>query len=271
MKRNLFLFLTVVMMLTVMTMGLLNIMANAADSAIVEYTITYHLDGGMNALKNPEVYTYEDIITLKDATKEGYDFAGWFLDSTKTEQVFEISGRTGNLNLYAKFTPKEYTATFNDNGATDSSTLTITLKDSYSETTKTYIINNGDTFDPYSKWIPQRDGYAFGGWYNGSQIVTGDVEINSDTTLISQYIYCEPSYYILGKDTHTINCENYRWNSTYPSSVYFYVDGSYDTINFSGDSWDNYYSSWEYYEYHYEIYDITNGRLVGSTDDGKYF
>ena len=143
MKRNLFLFLTVVMMLTVMTMGLLNIMANAADSAIVEYTITYHLDGGTNALKNPEVYTYEDIITLKDATKEGYDFAGWFLDSTKTEQIFEISGRTGNLNLYAKFTPKSYTATFKDG-------VTLTLKVSGKDDKEIYV-PYGTTIDPYSK------------------------------------------------------------------------------------------------------------------------
>ena len=239
--------------------------------ASIEYTITYHLDGGTNALKNPDVYTFEDSISLKNPTKEGYAFAGWFLDPQKTMQISEISSRTGNLNLYAKFTPKNYTAIFDDNGATSSSALTITLKDSYSETTKIYSINNGDAFDPYSKWIPQRDGYVFSGWYNGSQFVTGDVEINSDTTLISRYIYFESSYYILGKDTSTINCENYRCDSSrYPSSVYFYVDGSYDTINFSGDSWDNEVGGYEY-EHHFEIYDITNGRLVGSTDDGINF
>ena len=63
---------------------------DVANNANTEYTITYHLDGGTNALKNPDVYTAEDSITLMDATKEGYDFAGWFLDSDKTEQISVI-------------------------------------------------------------------------------------------------------------------------------------------------------------------------------------
>ena len=37
--------------------------------AATTYTITYYLDGGTNALKNPDVYTVADNITLKDATK----------------------------------------------------------------------------------------------------------------------------------------------------------------------------------------------------------
>ena len=129
---------------------------DVANNANTEYTITYHLDGGTNALKNPDVYTAEDSITLMDATKEGYDFAGWFLDSDKTEQISVISYRTGDLSLYAKYTPKSYMATFDDNGATQSSRLAITLDDTF-EKTYTVYRNNNQSFDPYDFWIHKQE------------------------------------------------------------------------------------------------------------------
>ena len=115
MKRKVSLIFVAVLTLLVMTIGTLGITVNAADSSTTEYTITYHLDGGTNAIKNPDVYTSEDAITLQDATKEGYTFEGWYLDAGKTYQITEISGKTGNIELYAKFFPNSYTATFKDN------------------------------------------------------------------------------------------------------------------------------------------------------------
>ena len=81
------------------------------------YAIIYHLDGGINAVKNPDSYMTEDSITLKDAAKEGYTFEGWYSDQAKTQKITTISNRTGNINVYAKFTANTYTATFNGNGA----------------------------------------------------------------------------------------------------------------------------------------------------------
>ena len=110
-------------------------------SAAAEYTITYHLDGGTNALKNPDVYTLEDTITLMDATKVGYDFVGWYSDAEKTEQINVISNRVGDLDLYAKFAPKTYMGIFNDSGATSSDPIRVTLTSSGQ--TKTVTLNNG--------------------------------------------------------------------------------------------------------------------------------
>ncbi|MCR4763168.1 MAG: InlB B-repeat-containing protein [Lachnospiraceae bacterium] len=76
----------------------------------VEYTITYVLNGGVNAAGNPDRYTAEsETITLLDPTKEGDDlFDGWYTDKacTKARRIYEIEqGSSGNLTIYAKWKP----------------------------------------------------------------------------------------------------------------------------------------------------------------------
>ena len=73
------------------------------------YNITYVLNGGTNNTANPDTYTSETAtITLKDPTKEGYTFLGWYLDEDYTKKTTEIpTGNTGNVTLYAKWEQKE--------------------------------------------------------------------------------------------------------------------------------------------------------------------
>jgi uncharacterized repeat protein (TIGR02543 family) len=72
---------------------------------LMNYTITYNLNGGTNNAANPGVYTVESQgITLKDPTREGgYVFEGWYGNSSFTgSRVTQIAaGTTGNLTLYA--------------------------------------------------------------------------------------------------------------------------------------------------------------------------
>ncbi len=70
------------------------------------YTITYELNGGTNEATNPTGYSagMAEAIALKDATREYYDFAGWYSDEALTKEVEEIAvGSTGNITLYAKW------------------------------------------------------------------------------------------------------------------------------------------------------------------------
>ncbi len=71
-----------------------------AQWRLVEYTITYELDGGTNNPSNPTKYTIEDDeITLLDPTKSGYTFAGWY---NGTEAISSIeAGSFGDLTLTA--------------------------------------------------------------------------------------------------------------------------------------------------------------------------
>lgn len=77
-----------------------------AQWEVATYKITYKLDGGVNHEQNPATYTINDEIVLKEPTKEGYTFAGWYTDSkfTESKKISVISkGSVGNKVLYAKW------------------------------------------------------------------------------------------------------------------------------------------------------------------------
>lgn len=69
--------------------------------------ITYDLDGGIleEGAANPDVYTKIDTITLKNPTKEAYDFLGWTgTDLTEPTQTVMIpEGSTGARSYKANF------------------------------------------------------------------------------------------------------------------------------------------------------------------------
>ncbi len=72
---------------------------------LTNYSITYHLNGGTNDSGNKTGYTIlDDKFELKIPTKNGYTFAGWYLDKTLTEAVtFVDTSKHENFDLYAKW------------------------------------------------------------------------------------------------------------------------------------------------------------------------
>ena len=75
---------------------------------LIDYTITYTLNGGTNSGSNPATYTYETAtITLQDPTRNYYTFAGWYTSSTFTAGT-EITSiplhSSGAKQIYAKWT-----------------------------------------------------------------------------------------------------------------------------------------------------------------------
>ncbi|MEI3338755.1 MAG: InlB B-repeat-containing protein [Eubacterium sp.] len=73
-----------------------------------KYKITYQLKGGKNSKKNPTSYYYTSkTITLKNPTRKGYVFKGWYADKKYKKKVTSIKkGGTGNIVLYAKWKKK---------------------------------------------------------------------------------------------------------------------------------------------------------------------
>ena len=71
---------------------------------VVTYNIEYDLNGGENNSENPTTYTIEDTVTLKNPTRENYEFLGWYVDETLSERVSAIpTGSYSNKILYAKW------------------------------------------------------------------------------------------------------------------------------------------------------------------------
>lgn len=72
-----------------------------------KYNIIYCLNGGVNHSSNPSTYTTADTITLKNPTKTGYTFEGWYTSSNfdVVSRISEITaGSAQNITVYAKWT-----------------------------------------------------------------------------------------------------------------------------------------------------------------------
>ncbi len=75
------------------------------DVTPIEYSITYHLNGGLNPSDNPASYTtISETINLADPYKKGYYFVGWYSDADYKTACSSIpQGSTGEKSFYAKF------------------------------------------------------------------------------------------------------------------------------------------------------------------------
>ena len=68
---------------------------------LCQYSITYSDMTADIINPNPESYTINSSIVLEDATKEGYNFLGWY--DQDGNRILKISNRTGNLVLTPMF------------------------------------------------------------------------------------------------------------------------------------------------------------------------
>ncbi|MDR0436895.1 MAG: InlB B-repeat-containing protein, partial [Bacteroidales bacterium] len=125
-----------------------------ASWSIINYNITYVLNGGTNNPNNPATYTIESpTITLQDPTRPGYDFVSWTPSSTIP------AGDTGHVTFTANWSaPITYNITYVLDGGTNHTSnpanytvesATITLQD------------------------PIRTGHTFTGWTPSNNIPAG--------------------------------------------------------------------------------------------------
>lgn len=88
------------------------------------YTVTYNLSGGTNSAMNQRSFTVETgTFQLYEPTRKGYQFQGWYSDSTYQTKVTEIpAGSHEDIVLYAKWEIITYTITYKLNGGSISGT-----------------------------------------------------------------------------------------------------------------------------------------------------
>lgn len=131
-----------------------------AQWELVEYSITYDLDGGINDSRNVSTYTVEDnMVNLYAPTKEGYVFRGWNLYNCYSywysDEGVAFEGTTASdITATADWIPVDqynHKITFDGNGATGGETAPIY---DYG----TYLCYNS----PYCGYI--RPGYSFVEW-----------------------------------------------------------------------------------------------------------
>lgn len=75
---------------------------NTQDS----YRLTFYLNGGITNSLLPDSYIIEELpLRLEIPYKPGYNFAGWYMESSYTNRISQITiEQLGDLSLYAKWT-----------------------------------------------------------------------------------------------------------------------------------------------------------------------
>lgn len=131
--------------------------------------ITYHLYDGDTYLEkigvnnsNPSSYQSSKGLKLNNLKADGYIFDGWYDgEGANGELVKSIPvGSTDEYELYARWTPREYTITFN------SPLIAVpTMK---------YFVNTGATWKN-----PELNGYNFIGWCDDNNKLVTDIPVGS--------------------------------------------------------------------------------------------
>lgn len=132
----------------------------------VNYKVSYNLDGAVNSESNPATYTVLDEFVLSAPEKDEYIFEGWYTtatfdEGTKVESI--VKGTSGDIDLYAKFSPVYYTVSFDFPGIS---------RESVASGTKATA--------PAS---PELKGYEFVCWMNGDNEWSFDTPVTKDVNL----------------------------------------------------------------------------------------
>lgn len=115
------------------------------------YTITFDSKGG-TTIPSVEYAYFDSIIAPAAPLKEGYTFAGWYLN----DEYFNFNDAkmpAENITLEAKWNANTYTVKFNSNGGTEIADAKVVFGNKISE--------------PSS---PTKVGYTFAGWYIGEEL-----------------------------------------------------------------------------------------------------
>lgn len=149
-----------------------------AHWSLNNYNIIYNLNDGEFATPAISSYTTEDAVVLAVPTRDGYEFDGWYTNADfNGNKVSSIAaGSIGDTTFFAKWTPVEYTITYeNVNGATNDNATTYTIE-------QTVALN-----------ALEKDGFVFAGWYDNAQFEgNAATEISAgasgDTTFYAKWL-----------------------------------------------------------------------------------
>ena len=144
-----------------------------AQWKVKQYKLTFDANGGKASPTYAMVDYCKTYNSFPTPTWGGHTFNGWFTARTGGTQVTAATKCVGNATIYAQWTVKQYTITFNANGGSVSPT---SQKVNYCAT---YTL-------PAPKW----SGHTFDGWYTaktGGTKVTSPAKCVGNATLYARW------------------------------------------------------------------------------------
>ena len=221
----------------------------------IQYVIYYELAQGNNDDLNPDTYTIDQAINLRDPYRDGYDFVGWY-DKNYINKITQIqSGSIGDIYLYAQWSLKIYSIEYELNNGTNN-------------------INNPKeyTFEQSVEFkVPTREGFSFIGWYD-SNLYTNKITSISKGSYGNKKLYAKWEAISIGI--------NLQYNDICQDGSELKMSGENHTINVSYDdnmaiqipqnSLSKYYRFVGYYDSRIDGSKITNELGIPITiDDGE--
>ena len=186
----------------------------------IVFSINYHLGGGSLTTTNNSYTVNDATITLDVPTRTYYVFAGWYDNSGFTGNAVTViaSGSTGNVELWAKWTPITYTITYDLAGGSVATSNPTS-----------YTIES----EPITLVNPTREDYFFTGWTgtdltNAVTTVTIPTGSTGDRSYTANWIELGDMVPYLAYDTTTGTFE--------PQLAQIYTTVSSSTIAMS-DGW----------------------------------
>ncbi len=214
------------------------------------YSIDYVMNNGVNASGNPKEYTVLDTIVLSEPARTGYTFTGWLTEAGLPAAQIP-TGTTGNLVLYAQWTPNTHTPYVVEHYLQDlhKSTYTLDKRETFIGTTDAVIMPAVNTYEGFRS--PE------------VQLCT----VKPDGTLVVQYMYTRLSYALTlhfeddATPSQTISDE-YGAPITLPVPTrngygfagWYLADGTSVTANTMPAMTETLFAHWRAGEYGYTVY-----------------
>lgn len=145
-----------------------------AKWTIIKYYVSFDSQGG--SAVPLQTVNHGDLVTCpQDPTKAGYTFASWFREQGCVNAwVFGTDKVTSDIVLYAKWTDKLYTVTFNSQGGSVVSSQSVKLD--------SFVLPPKD---------PTKTGYTFAGWFKERECINAWVfnseKVTSNVTLYAKW------------------------------------------------------------------------------------
>ncbi len=184
-----------------------------AKEGAKSYTVTFNTDGG-NAIDGQSVQEGNTVVKPADPTKEGFEFAGWFIGDIEYDFTTPV---TSDVTITAKWAEKtvEYTVTFNSNGG--------------SAVTAQTIGNGGVATMPTD---PTLRNYTFDGWYLGETEYDFSTPVTADITLVAKWKGVEKALKIYKQDGTLYAEVGAEYGKTYAQVLSKYLTGTEsDTVS----------------------------------------